>query len=971
LASAARSGSWSFCALVQVAVDRNDFSAYGPTFDSGGAFYIGCGTEVDGTMPVFNDGEANGLGSSTGAGGAFPALAVGSTWHFVGGSYNSATGATLAVRGTGETGSSLTIRSATRTTGKSGTAPLYIGNNSFGEFLNGAVKQARIWTAALTQAEFEAEWNSLSAVVKTASLWAHYPLGSDANDASGNARHLTVNGTVTFDAAVDQEGFRWRNDDGSETTATWAAAQDTDVTAPLAANIRLRALVNTAGDSPSAAPKLYYKKSTDGTYLPVNVGSTGTQTAPVIETTAETAVSTAGTSHAITLPASIASTDLVLIVMDIGSTSATLNSLTDWTEVLDESAANGLKILTYTGTGVPTTPTFTSSGSTRSASIAYRISGVDKTITPQIGTTATGTSTTPNPPSVTPTAGTSKPYLFIAFFGSAGEEADDDTWVTAAPTNYTGLLQKSCGTVGTNLGGLIGAASRTNTSGSAEDPATFTMAVSAAWRAQTIIVHPATAPTPPIYVSPSANITAGGVATTAQLTAPSGKTTSDFTAGRMWDDENGTDAIDIAADFYTEVEWSLQAQSPAANTDIYQFRVYTGATPLDTYTVTPQWTIGAGGTDGTATPAVIALAAAMPAATPQAGTVTAPAVIARAVAVPAASTGATATATPTVTALTVATPAATPLAGTVVLPAVIARAVAVPAATGSGGSAGTAAPAVIARSVTVPAATGAGHAAAAPAVIPLAVAFDPAVSAGSTVGVDVIPLTVTVPQVAATGGGSATALPAVIPLSVTVPQAVTQGGAVVLPAATTLTVTIPQAVTAGGATVSPAVIPLAVAVPQASATGASTGTATPAVITTTVTIPQTTPQAASTALPAATVLTVTMPAALPQASKTATPAVIPLTVTIPAATASGTSASTATPNTITLSAVIPAPTLRFGYVVNPNVIALAVSIAAALATSAAATTGATSTGTIRVTDSTGTITVAVTSGGAITTTEAE
>ena len=63
---------------------------------------------------------------------------------------------------------------------------------------------------------------------------------------------------------------------------------------------------------------------------------------PVIQGTAETAVTTAGTSHAIALPASITATDVVLILIDIGSTSATLNALTGWTEDLDEASANGL-----------------------------------------------------------------------------------------------------------------------------------------------------------------------------------------------------------------------------------------------------------------------------------------------------------------------------------------------------------------------------------------------------------------------------------------------------------------------------------------------------------------------------------------------------------------------------------------------------------------------------------------------------
>lgn len=212
---------------------------------------------------------------------------------------------------------------------------------------------------------------------------------------------------------------------------------------------------------------------------------------PTVEATAETSVNTAGTSHAITLPASIAASDLVLITMDIGSTSATLNSLAGWTELLDENLGNGLKIIYYTGAGVPSNPTFTSSSSTRSATISWRISGVNKSIAPEIGSTSTGTSATPDPPA-SASPGSTKDYLFIAFAGMAGEEADDDTWGNTPPANYTPSppLQKSCGTAGTNLGGLILAASRQLNTGSAQDPGTFDVDSSAAWRAQTIMVHP-------------------------------------------------------------------------------------------------------------------------------------------------------------------------------------------------------------------------------------------------------------------------------------------------------------------------------------------------------------------------------------------------------------------------------------------------------------------------------------------------
>lgn len=215
---------------------------------------------------------------------------------------------------------------------------------------------------------------------------------------------------------------------------------------------------------------------------------------PVVQQVVENSTNTAGTSHVITLPTATAG-HLLLILLDKGSTSATINAHGSLTELLDEASANGLYIAYRQMDGTePSSYTLTSSASTRSASLAYRISGhLTPTVqAPQIGTTGTGTSATPDPPA-SATPGSSKDYLFIAFAGMAGEEADDDTWGNTPPTNYTPSppRQKSCGTAGVNLGGLILSAERALTTGSAEDPGTFGVDVSAAWRSQTIMVTPA------------------------------------------------------------------------------------------------------------------------------------------------------------------------------------------------------------------------------------------------------------------------------------------------------------------------------------------------------------------------------------------------------------------------------------------------------------------------------------------------
>lgn len=223
---------------------------------------------------------------------------------------------------------------------------------------------------------------------------------------------------------------------------------------------------------------------------------------PVVAGVAESSTNTAGTAHTVTLPSPIFAGELLIVILDKGSTAATVNALAGWTELLDENNGNGLYIAyRFTDGTEGASISLTTSANTRSAEITYRITGAHPTTAPTIGTTGTGTSATPDPPASS-TPGSTQDYLFIACAGMAGEEADDDTWVNTAPTNYSNLLQKACGTVGTNLGGKIMSAERQLNTGSAEDPGTFGVDVSAAWRSQTIMVTPAPITIKPFLIAP-------------------------------------------------------------------------------------------------------------------------------------------------------------------------------------------------------------------------------------------------------------------------------------------------------------------------------------------------------------------------------------------------------------------------------------------------------------------------------------
>ncbi len=81
---------------------------------------------------------------------------------------------------------------------------------------------------------------------------------------------------------------------------------------------------------------------------------------------------------------------------------------------------------------------------------------------------------------------------------------------------------------------------------------------------------------PPFVLVGSTYIVASGENTTGQLTSPAGKDGTYFQAGRIQDDENPADAIDLASDKYTEIEWCIKATDEAEVDATYEFRITKG-----------------------------------------------------------------------------------------------------------------------------------------------------------------------------------------------------------------------------------------------------------------------------------------------------------------------------------------------------------------------------------------------------------
>jgi hypothetical protein len=413
--------------------------------------------------------------------------------------------------------------------------------------------------------------------------------------------------------AVELEGFRAFVDDGNEVSASALASQDVNFTFPTNRILRTRFIVNTTGDEASTQYRLEAKKSTDSVWVAVS-GSLPTTSGSATFG----AVGTAGagtTSCTPTYPAGItAASALYLFVHGESATPGTAPAITGggWTKLGFLEAGSG---------------SFASDLGPRRIDI-FKKDAVAGTESGTITVTLAGGATNTLRASIVRVEIPSG-YQLTQSFVSGSDIVHNTAWqitgshavgfhtgslvFVATTTNVDTATQSAQSldvtglTFGTRVSDYTAAVTNGNDHRAVLDHYSVTGSNTTAtpqWRVTLsanasgvtgFLVISAIANTSliPIQMATSSFIAASAAdTTTARLTPPSGKTTADFEAGRISDDTNPLPAIDLTSGKYTEVAWSVMANSAAVNGDIYQFRLTKNSSSFDTYSVTPQWTIG-------------------------------------------------------------------------------------------------------------------------------------------------------------------------------------------------------------------------------------------------------------------------------------------------------------------------------------------------------------------------------------------
>lgn len=195
-----------------------------------------------------------------------------------------------------------------------------------------------------------------------------------------------------------------------------------------------------------------------------------------VEATNSSSEAVGTTSHTVSLPAGITAGDELIVIFGIKRGSITTPS--GWTLLHNSGPAPQPEIAIYrkvASGSEGSTVSITTSLSEISNHYTFRLSGAGAT---EVGTVATGSSTAPDPTSLTPVGG-ALDYLWIA------AQVNNGGSTTGYPTNYTNGAAVEAG------GESYVAVARRELNASSENPGAFTLSVSQNWRAITLAVPPA------------------------------------------------------------------------------------------------------------------------------------------------------------------------------------------------------------------------------------------------------------------------------------------------------------------------------------------------------------------------------------------------------------------------------------------------------------------------------------------------
>jgi hypothetical protein len=203
-------------------------------------------------------------------------------------------------------------------------------------------------------------------------------------------------------------------------------------------------------------------------------------------TTLASARTTNGTSLVINYPSTAAAGDLVLVFAGADSGASAFTWPGGWASLGTANFTGFIAEVVYAvQSGGETSVTVTHT-SERSNAIAVLIPAASwhGTSAPEMATPVTGSSTTPNPPSLTPSWGADD-TLWIA--GLFADDSNAPLPVTSWPTNYADNQTQQY----SNTSACDQALATRGLNAASEDPGTFTMTKTETWSAVTVAVRPA------------------------------------------------------------------------------------------------------------------------------------------------------------------------------------------------------------------------------------------------------------------------------------------------------------------------------------------------------------------------------------------------------------------------------------------------------------------------------------------------